>query len=40
MKELLEGAGKSLGGEFFLADKSAIKRAWEAAIKAAEKWKR
>ncbi len=40
MKDLLEGAGKSLGGEFFLADKSAIKRAWEAAIKAAEKWKR
>jgi hypothetical protein len=36
MKELLEREGKSLGGEFFLADDRSIERAWHAAIKAAE----
>jgi len=39
MKELLEQEGKSLGGEFFLADQRAIERAWTAAIQAAENWK-
>ena len=39
MKDLLEREGKSLGGEFFLADKSAIDRAWKAAVHAAENWK-
>jgi hypothetical protein len=39
MKDLLERDGKSLGGEFFLADQSAIDRAWTAAIHAAENWK-
>ncbi|RDC60887.1 hypothetical protein HME9302_02103 [Alteripontixanthobacter maritimus] len=39
MKGLLYHEGKSLGGEFFLADQQSIKRAWQAAIKAAENWK-
>lgn len=39
LKELLEREGKSLGGEFFLAEQSAIDRAWMAAIHAAENWK-
>ena len=39
MKDLLDRDGKSLGGEFFLADKHAIDRAWTAAIHAAENWK-
>lgn len=39
MKELLDREGKSLGGEFFLADQHAINRAWTAAIHAAENWK-
>ncbi|GAA4642367.1 hypothetical protein GCM10023115_05360 [Pontixanthobacter gangjinensis] len=39
MKDLLCQEGKSLGGEFFLADQPSIKRAWQAAVKAAENWK-
>lgn len=39
MKELLDRDGKSLGGEFFLADRNSIDRAWKAAIHAAENWK-
>lgn len=39
MKELLDQQCKSLGGEFFLADKKTIDQAWNAAVKAAENWK-
>lgn len=39
MKRLLLDEGKSLGGEFFLADAKSIHRAWKAAIVAAENWK-
>ena len=39
MKELLARDGRSLGGEFFLADTQALDRAWNAAITAAENWK-
>lgn len=39
MKELLDQRGRSLGGEFFLADENAIDQAWKAAIEAAESWK-
>jgi len=39
MKDLLEKDGQSLGGEFFLANKIAVDRAWKAAIEAAENWK-
>lgn len=39
MKDMLANDGKSLGGEFFLADQHAIDRAWNAAIHAAENWK-
>ena len=38
MKDLLKQDGKSLGGEFFLASKTAIDRAWKVAIHAAENW--
>jgi len=40
MKDLLKNTGKSLGGEFFLADTAAIELAWQVAIKAAENWKK
>lgn len=39
MKKLLANEGKSLGGEFFLADTKLVDRAWKAAIVAAENWK-
>ncbi len=39
MKNWLDGHGKSLGGEFFLAGRGAIEHAWGAAKEAAEKWK-
>ncbi|WP_066592562.1 hypothetical protein [Sphingomonas pruni] len=39
MKESLVREGRSLGGEFFLADTQALDRAWKAAIIAAENWK-
>lgn len=39
MKKLLVHEGKSLGGEFFLADAKSVDRAWQAAIVAAENWK-
>ena len=38
MKDLLEVEGDSLGGEFFLANEHSIKRAWNAALLAAENW--
>ena len=40
MKDLLEKSGRSLGGEFFLAEQAAIDLAWHAAIKASESWKK
>lgn len=39
MKKLLAREGKSLGGEFFLAETKSVDRAWKAAIVAAENWK-
>jgi hypothetical protein len=39
MKKLLANEGKSLGGEFFLAETKSVDRAWKAAIVAAENWK-
>ena len=40
MKDALVLQGKSLGGEFFLADEKSIERAWNAGIHAAENWKK
>ena len=40
MKDTLVSQGKSLGGEFFLADEKSIERAWNAGIHAAENWKK
>jgi hypothetical protein len=40
MKAFLDRHGRSLGGEFFLANQSAIEHAWQAAIHAAENCKR
>ena len=39
MKQILSDEGKSLGGEFFLAETQSVDRAWRAAIVAAENWK-
>lgn len=39
MKAMLDGEGRSLGGEFFLAEPAALERAWRAAIAAADKFK-
>jgi hypothetical protein len=39
MKDRLEFIGRSLGGEFFLADRKALDRAWQEAIATAEGWK-
>ena len=39
MKDALEVAGKSLGGEFFLAEEGAIEHAWKLGVSAAENWK-
>jgi hypothetical protein len=38
MKDWLEQAGESLGGEFFLADPQSIERAWTQGLRAAESW--
>lgn len=38
MKKILAQVGSSLGGEFFLAEESDIKTAWEAGIAMATKW--
>lgn len=38
MKDALEQAGESLGGEFFLADARSIELAWAAGVRAAEGW--
>lgn len=38
MKDALEQAGESLGGEFFLADRQSVERAWVLGLKAAEGW--
>lgn len=40
MKDLLAKEGRSLGGEFFLADQAAVERAWTAGIQSAENWTR
>lgn len=37
MKDWLERYGESLGGEFFLADKDQVDRAWQRGVEAAEK---
>lgn len=39
MKDFLEVSGKSLGGEFFLANDASINRAWTLGVQAAENWK-
>jgi len=39
MKDILVKRGRSLGGEFFLADRKAIETAWAAGIVAAEQFK-
>jgi hypothetical protein len=39
MKDFLEVSGKSLGGEFFLANEALIERAWKLGVQAAENWK-
>lgn len=39
MKAMLDREGRSLGGEFFLAEPAAVQRAWRAAIDAADKFK-
>ncbi|GAA4009978.1 hypothetical protein [Sphingomonas humi] len=38
MKDALRESGKSLGGEFFLADHQSIERAWMLGLRAAERW--
>jgi hypothetical protein len=38
MKDWLEQAGESLGGEFFLADLQSIEHAWSQGLQAAENW--
>lgn len=38
MKDALEQAGESLGGEFFLADTESIEQAWSEGVRAAEGW--
>lgn len=39
MKDMLERDGRSLGGEFFLAEEAAVIRAWRAGNEAAENFK-
>lgn len=40
MKGMLEREGRSLGGEFFLADESVIIRAWRAGVEAAQAYEK